>query len=168
MIQSNFVLFQKNTLPSEYVSTNEKPFSISTILEKNVDYEEYALTEKMLQKGVKLVDVCYSDSCRSCCFTKAYSRYLEGTGSVYCPKTDEFVKAVHNELSNLSDDSEQYLNCLRKLEFRFFTPREICRLMSFPEYFNFPVSVSKKQKYMLLGNSVNIRVVAQLIKILSD
>lgn len=122
----------------------------------------------MLQKAVKLVDVCYSNSSRSCCFTKAYGRYLEGTGSVYCPKSEEFVQAVYNELSNLSTDSEQYLNCLRKLEFRFFTPREVCRLMSFPESFDFPVGISKRQKYMLLGNSVNITVVAQLIKILSN
>lgn len=87
---------------------------------------------------------------------------------MYCPKSEEFVQNVYQELSNLNADSEQYLDCLRKLEFRFFTPREVCRLMSFPEHFNFPVGISKRQKYMLLGNSVNITVVSQLIKILSD
>lgn len=63
------------------------------------------------------------------------------------------------------DDSEGYLNCIKKLQLRFFTPTEISRLMNFPETFQFPSNITDKQKYMLLGNSVNVRVISELIKL---
>lgn len=49
---------------------------------------------------------------------------------------------------------------------RYFTPREICRLMCFPEEFTFPEYITDKQKYRLLGNSINIYVVSRLIFLL--
>lgn len=159
-------LFQLDYLPGNYSNV---PFEISSILEKDIDHKEYALPQNILQKRAKLVDVCYSNSTRSCCFTKAYGRYLEGTGSVYSTKPEEFVQAVLKELSSLDIvDSEEYLKCVQQLDFRFFTPREVCRLMSFPEYFDFPEGITRRQKYMLLGNSVNVKVVAELIKILAN
>lgn len=50
---------------------------------------------------------------------------------------------------------------------RYFTPREVANLMSFPKDFGFPDSVTKKQRYKLLGNSLNVKVVAYLIRLMT-
>jgi len=52
------------------------------------------------------------------------------------------------------------------LNLRYFTSREIARLMGFPETFVFPESSSLKQQYRLLGNSLNCKVVSALIQYL--
>lgn len=147
-------------------SENIETFPISKIIEKDIDFEAYRIPIKVLQKRATILDICYSDSRRSCCFTKAYGRYLEGTGSVYSEESKEDVENIFQRLSTAEQSSEEYLQLIRTLKLRFFTPKEICRLMCFPEHFNFPDNVSIKQKYMLLGNSVNIKVVSELIKLL--
>jgi tRNA (cytosine38-C5)-methyltransferase len=47
---------------------------------------------------------------------------------------------------------------------RFFTPDEILKLHDFPSWFEFPESVSNKQRWRLLGNSLNVEVVGVLLK----
>ena len=47
---------------------------------------------------------------------------------------------------------------------RYFTAREISRLMGFPDEFVFPASTTLKQQRRLLGNSLNVQVVALLMK----
>ncbi|RZC53677.1 hypothetical protein C5167_012532 [Papaver somniferum] len=46
---------------------------------------------------------------------------------------------------------------------RYFTPREVSNLHSFPENFHFPEHISLKQRYALLGNSLSIAVVGSLL-----
>ncbi|XP_017782245.1 PREDICTED: tRNA (cytosine(38)-C(5))-methyltransferase [Nicrophorus vespilloides] len=133
-----------------------KPFEIVDVLENGDVVEEYRLSEKVLNKRGNILDICYGHSTRSCCFTKAYGRYIEGTGSVYCPKSEAETAEVYNA------ESKDLLS----LKMRFFTPREVCRLMAFPETFAFPASTTKKQMFNLLGNSVNVKVVSELIKVL--
>lgn len=58
------------------------------------------------------------------------------------------------------------LELKKELKLRFFTPKEVARLMSFPEGFTFPESVNEKQQYKLLGNSINVSVVSELIKLM--
>jgi tRNA (cytosine38-C5)-methyltransferase len=55
---------------------------------------------------------------------------------------------------------------LSTLKLRYFTPREVANLLCFPQYFEFPDSLSDKQKYRLLGNSLNVQVVTKLLRIL--
>ncbi len=38
--------------------------------------------------------------------------------------------------------------------------------MGFPKEFSFPDEITLKQRYRVLGNSINVRVVAELIKYL--
>lgn len=52
---------------------------------------------------------------------------------------------------------------LESMSLRYFTPREVARLHSFPAQFSFPPNVSLRQKYALLGNSLNVSVVAKLL-----
>ena len=50
------------------------------------------------------------------------------------------------------------------LELRFFTPREIANLMCFPHDFKFPSDLADKHIYKLLGNSVNVLVITNLLR----
>jgi DNA (cytosine-5)-methyltransferase 1 len=47
---------------------------------------------------------------------------------------------------------------------RRFTPREILRLLHFPEDFSFPASLRLRSQYKLAGNSVNVAVVRYLVE----
>ncbi|MED6278994.1 tRNA (cytosine-5-)-methyltransferase [Ilyodon furcidens] len=48
----------------------------------NVDMECYLLKPKTLLRYGSILDIVQAQSRRSVCFTKAYGRYVEGTGSV--------------------------------------------------------------------------------------
>lgn len=89
---------------------------------------------------------------------------MEGTGSVFCNLSDEEYQKRIIEINNNLED----LELKRSLKLRFFTPREISRLMSFPAEFNFPDSITTKQRYQLLGNSINVAVVGKLITLLKS
>lgn len=105
---------------------------------------------------------------------------MEGTGSIYTSKDDVAVKQAFEPIEikkNLGSEvlvqSEidktivlDPLSYLKPLKLRFFTPKEVSRLMNFPESFSFPEEVTKKQRYRLLGNSINVAVVSELIKLL--
>lgn len=65
-----------------------------------------------------------------------------------------------------ADGEQQILETLRELQLRYFTPREVANLMGFPASFGFPETMSLKQKYRTLGNSINVLVVAELMKYL--
>lgn len=141
-------------------------FTIENILEQGIE-EHYFLSDKILQKYHGLLDICYKNSKRSCCFTKAYGRFIEGTGSVFTDKNESEVTEILNKIkTQLSEDVK--LQLLKSLSLRFFTPREVCRLMCFPDRFIFPEYVGNRKKYMVLGNSINIKVVSELIKLLNS
>lgn len=143
----------------------EDLFSISNILEENLDLSSFNIPIKQLLKRWRILDISYIDSNRSCCFTKAYGRYLEGTGSIFAPKTKQECSCIFEQIEQTQNE-ETKLKLLKSIGLRFFTPKEISRLMSFPEKFSFPNEITNKQRYMLLGNSINVKVVGELIKLL--
>uniref|UniRef100_A0A182Q262 tRNA (cytosine(38)-C(5))-methyltransferase n=1 Tax=Anopheles farauti TaxID=69004 RepID=A0A182Q262_9DIPT len=150
------------TNPAEELST--KGISIGQIVEEDLeDIEPYLLKTATLFKYLPLMDVCTRDSTNSMCFTKAYTQYAEGTGSVFCPLSREDFDTIYNRAMN-ADDDDTKLTVLQKLRMRYFTPKEVSRLMSFPEYFNFPGTITLKQRYRVLGNSVNVLVVSELLQ----
>ena len=125
------------------------------------------LTPHTLQKYGKVLDIVYEDSRCSCCFTRAYGHYLQGTGSVLqsglASKVDTalayelYLNAVEQELPSPEAS-------LMPLELRFFTPREVANIMCFPSEFKFPPDLTDKQLYRLLGNSVNVLVISNLLQ----
>lgn len=121
------------------------------------------LSDDVIKKHANIMDIVYSDSKGSTCFTKAYTRYIEGTGSVYSHKSREEVDVIFK-----NNEDENFLNNVKQLQLRFFTPKEVARLMCFPESFDYPEDVTEKQKYRLLGNSLNVFVVKKLLQILFD
>lgn len=65
----------------------------------------------------------------------------------------------------MDSKGDNFLHLAQSLGLRFFTPIEISRIMCFPKSFSFPDHLSNRQKYMVLGNSINVKVVSELIKL---
>ncbi|XP_036699886.1 tRNA (cytosine(38)-C(5))-methyltransferase isoform X3 [Balaenoptera musculus] len=135
-------------------------------LEDDIDMNSYFLPPKSLLRYALLLDIVKPTSRRSTCFTKGYGRYIEGTGSVLQTTEDVQIETIYKSLTNLSQ--EEKITRLLMLQLRFFTPKEIANLLGFPPEFGFPEKITVKQRYRLLGNSLNVQVVAQLIKILCE
>ncbi|XP_015279249.1 PREDICTED: tRNA (cytosine(38)-C(5))-methyltransferase [Gekko japonicus] len=125
---------------------------------------QYFLPPKSLLRYAFLLDIVTPTCRRSTCFTKGYGHYIEGTGSVLQTAEDIQLESVFKSFENLSE--EEKLKKLSTLKLRYFTPREIANLHGFPPEFDFPGNVTMKQHYRLLGNSLNVHVVAKLISIL--
>lgn len=141
-------------------------YKLRHIVSEEVD-EKYLISEKILQKYASILDIRNNNSNGSCCFTKAYGHYVEGTGSVFCPYSDEIIQENFLKLKNYKEVPLEELQPLIDLKLRYFTPKEVSRLMCFPEDFSFPNSTTNKQRYRLLGNSINVHVVSQLIFLLN-
>nr|XP_012230196.1 PREDICTED: tRNA (cytosine(38)-C(5))-methyltransferase isoform X1 [Linepithema humile] len=142
-------------------------YTLDNILE-NTEESRYLIPSKFLQKRAWVLDIRTSESAGSCCFTKGYGHYAEGTGSVYCPFTDETIRLKYSEADNHKNNSDKQVQILSDLKLRFFSPKEVYRLMCFPENFDFPKHITDRQKYKLLGNSINVHVVSRLMLLLHN
>uniref|UniRef100_UPI001A98BAE9 tRNA (cytosine(38)-C(5))-methyltransferase-like n=1 Tax=Gasterosteus aculeatus aculeatus TaxID=481459 RepID=UPI001A98BAE9 len=130
----------------------------------DVNMEHYLLPPGTLLRYSLLLDIVQPTCRTSVCFTKGYGRYVEGTGSVLqcCVETE--MESVFAGLDQMSEDDK--LQQLLKLKLRYFSPREVANLMGFPQSFSFPQQISTKQQYRVLGNSLNVVVVARLLRLL--
>ncbi|XP_048563502.1 tRNA (cytosine(38)-C(5))-methyltransferase 2 [Triticum urartu] len=117
---------------------------------------DYTVPLNLIERWGNAMDIVYPESKRCCCFTKSYYRYVKGTGSVLV--TSKNLKPVPKENLEMSS--------LNELGLRFFTPREVANLHSFPPSFRFPDHISLRQQYAMLGNSLSIAVVAPLLRYL--
>ncbi|KAG1298718.1 hypothetical protein G6F62_001339 [Rhizopus arrhizus] len=127
---------------------------ISNYLESDIDEDSYLLTDKVLVKNVQVFDIVKKSSRRSCCFTKGYYHYAQGTGSILQMNEELDTAAVIQEAEKYKGvDEEKQLQLLRSLKLRYFTPREVSNLMGFPKHFGFPETSSVKQKYRTLEPS---------------
>ncbi|NWS28719.1 TRDMT methyltransferase, partial [Polioptila caerulea] len=134
--------------------------------EENEEMSQYFLPPKSLLRYAFLLDIVKPTCRRSTCFTKGYGHYVEGTGSVLQTAVDVQLESVFKHIDELPE--EEKLMKLSTLKLRYFTPREIANLHGFPSEFGFPDKVTVKQCYRLLGNSLNVHVVAKLISILLE
>eukprot|EP00128_Syssomonas_multiformis_P017625 Colp12_sorted_trinity150504_noHs@7001 len=118
----------------------------------------------LCEKG-EVADIVKPTDGRTCCFTKGYGHFIKGTGSLLQLADDDTRTTFldHRPDCGTHDNT----NCpLRKLRIRYFTPREIARLHCFPDTMGFPPGMTSQQCYRLLGNSMNVHVVAELFKYL--
>ncbi|XP_060048217.1 tRNA (cytosine(38)-C(5))-methyltransferase isoform X3 [Erinaceus europaeus] len=137
---------------------------LKDFLEDDIDMNQYFLPPESLLRYALLLDIVKPTCRRSTCFTKGYGRYIEGTGSVLQTSEDVQIESIYKSLTGLSQ--EEKITKLLMLKLRYFTPKEIANLLGFPPEFGFPEKIGVKQRYRLLGNSLNVHVVAKLIKIL--
>lgn len=159
-LQEDFSLLENSILKLEKCF---KRGNINDFLQVNVS-DDFLLEDKILLKYRQILDIVKSDSQRSCCFTKAYGQYFEGTGSVLQQGGD--VDAAYVQADLAGDQPELVLQALSKLKMRLFTGYEIAALLGFPAEFKFPEETSRKQEYRTLGNSLNVNVVAILVHFL--
>ncbi|XP_065522570.1 tRNA (cytosine(38)-C(5))-methyltransferase isoform X2 [Lathamus discolor] len=132
--------------------------------EENEEMSQYFIPPKSLLRYAFLLDIVKPTCRRSTCFTKGYGHYVEGTGSVLQTALDVQLESAFKHIEELPE--EEKLMKLSTLKLRYFTPREIANIHGFPSEFGFPDKVTVKQCYRLLGNSLNVHVVAKLISIL--
>ncbi|KAI8051267.1 S-adenosyl-L-methionine-dependent methyltransferase [Syncephalis plumigaleata] len=133
----------------------------------------YSIPSNLLRKHGRQFDIVKASSRRSCCFTKGYGHHVRGTGSILqmnqqADTTDTFDKAWKmtstNDNEHNSNDDEVNLELLENLGLRYFSEHEIARLMGFPTTFTFPDSITRRQRYRALGNSLNVTVVGALLR----
>ncbi|KAI0638813.1 S-adenosyl-L-methionine-dependent methyltransferase [Trametes polyzona] len=126
----------------------------------------HAIPETVLKKWGRLFDIVLPSARRTCCFTRGYTKLVERAGSVL---------QMNEELDRAGDDDAVRL--LRPLRLRYFSPTELLRLFAFlppsadadaDGHFVWPENISTKTKYKLIGNSVNVRVVTELINYLFE
>ncbi|KAG0249348.1 tRNA (cytosine-5-)-methyltransferase [Mortierella polycephala] len=155
-------------------------------LEKYIEFRDvkddrmkmYRIPDKTLLKYGMAFDIVKETTRRSCCFTKGYYHYVQSTGSIFQMAHEKDTATVFDEAEALKakpdsetieEDNARALALLHSLELRYFTEYEVARLMGFPVKegkFSFPQSTSLKQRYRVLGNSINVKVVARLIRYL--
>nr|XP_038951482.1 tRNA (cytosine(38)-C(5))-methyltransferase isoform X3 [Rattus norvegicus] len=130
------------------------------------DTAQYLLPAKSLLRYALLLDIVKPTSRRSMCFTKGYGSYIEGTGSVLQTAEDVQIENIYKSLPDLPP--EEKIAKLSMLKLRYFTPKEIANLLGFPPEFGFPEKTTVKQRYRLLGNSLNVHVVSKLLTVLCE
>lgn len=150
----------------------EKP--LSYYLNDNIEVEKYMVPEKFITKRsnfrfgniefIYYIDVVKPTDFKCSVFTKAYgSHHVFGSGPMI----------QTHELDQQMDYSDK--DCLLRARLRFFTPEEVARLHAFPvdslkedgsgsKEFEFPDGLTQRQKWQLLGNSLNVLVVSELIQ----
>ena len=153
-------IYFKNKVDSNYEFKSDfKLKNVGDYLEE-AKLEKFELKSQIIQKYLPAIDVIDSDSQRSCCFTSAYDSYLTGTGSFLLLNNDFTLDRINELKKNELDRSSVRL--------RKFTPKEIANLMGFTHLsFQLPNDeITARQAYKLIGNSVNVKVISYLFKIL--
>jgi len=140
-------------------------------------HSDLLVPSSIISKPVSIAfDVVVPSSKSTCCFTKAYSRMVEGTGSIIltnpssletCNRLD-FAKprpSVRKEEDvQEHPDFQQMQTWDGRL--RYFCSLEIALLHGFPPTFSFPPNLSRRKSYQLLGNSLSAHIIAYLLQIL--
>ncbi len=180
---------------------------------------QYLVSPEVLKKSSSwCFDIVSGSSSTSACFTKAYSRFIRGTGSIIglgkrskrlsaeCCLSEESERGdmkrsrfgdsdtaagqggmsekhggemvdeagctytpapdtVHESDVKMNGSREFDPNWMDKMDweqYRYFAPSEMLRLFGFPIEFTFPETISRKKRYELIGNSLNVHVAASV------
>ena len=136
------------------------------ILEEEL--QRFLVPDKVLQKYAMALDIVQPSSTSSCCFTKGYFHYAVGTGSVIQHAHTEDLHVAYKQYNERQKDGDMdgCVTSLKSLQLRYFTPREVANLMCFPTQFSLPDELTAGQCYRVVGNSVNVLVVASLLRYL--
>ncbi|EIN13227.1 S-adenosyl-L-methionine-dependent methyltransferase [Punctularia strigosozonata HHB-11173 SS5] len=149
--------------------------------------EACTIPDRVLQKWGRLFDIVLPSSTRSCCFTRGYTQLVESAGSILQMNETLDTTAIFDEFLSAQENGDpDAVRILNSLRLRYFHPDELLRLFGFrrpvpmmegeknngsagvedAEDFRWPVDLSMKTKYRLIGNSINIVVVSELIRYL--
>lgn len=143
---SNYGIPDRPVLDSAISNTSSPP----------EQWNDFLVPVSTITRWGDVFDIVTPESKRCCCFTKSYTRFAKGTGSFLAMETSD---------SDLKNFKLQGVS-LQDFRLRYFTPREVANLHSFPTTFSFPEHVTLKQRYALLGNSLSVAVVGHLLRYL--
>ncbi|RKO83306.1 S-adenosyl-L-methionine-dependent methyltransferase, partial [Blyttiomyces helicus] len=142
---------------------------VGDYLEPEVDADAFRVPDTFVKKrrGFSETVLAKPTDTRTSCFTKAYGHHGLGAGA--------FVQTRGFDVS--------YVGCFKRMQSpEFFTPTEIARLHAFPidgasptppparpsaparHAFAFPDTLSTVQRWRVLGNSMNVKVVGELMR----
>lgn len=162
-------------LPVDAVGDNLPPLSMFLdIPDVDNDTNSSKPLSSSLRVPAKLLDTpaawCFDtvtpDDTRSACFTHSYGTFIRGTGSVlYTGPAHHYDRLqLQSPQDRVFDASwKEGLNLEQHL--RYFSGREMAKLMGFVDTFSFPDDCGPKQQRKLLGNSLNVRVAARLCEL---
>lgn len=138
---------------SAFLNPSPRPLSayLETVTDQNAHYDQLQVPLAVLKKSGMSLDLVFPDSVGSCCFTKNYGRLSEGAGSV--------LQTAGAEVKGIPNDPESLL----ALRLRYFSATEIARIHGFPDTIFEGTKVTTKQAYALLGNSLNVTLVSELL-----
>ena len=137
--------------------------NLSNFISPDTDATELIIPDAAFSKewAKDLPVVSHLDT-QSHCFTAAYSRQLHrATGSLLLMEPDRKESV---EISPI--DRSDMLKMKGKL--RRFSTEELLKLFGFPQSFSFPKDMDLSYKYKLIGNSISVVVVKELMKHLLD
>ena len=153
------------SLPVTNSTIETKPLSCYLEQLSDAELEQYLVPEKVLKKYACGFDIVQPSSTHSCCFTRAYGHYAVGTGSILQHASSEDLGKAFQDYQK-EGDSDKCVQSLQSLKLRYFSPREVANLMCFSPSFTFPPGLTLKQRYKVIGNSVNVHVVSVLLRYL--
>ncbi|KAL1940625.1 hypothetical protein VTO73DRAFT_8060 [Trametes versicolor] len=145
--------------------------------ESSVEPHPHAIPEKVLEKWGRLFDIVLPSARRTCCFTRGYTKLVERAGSVLQMNEDlDTTRTFDTFLDAQRAGDDNAVRLLRPLRLRYLSPTELLRLFAFlpppstdsASFFAWPDEITTKTKYKLIGNSVNVRVVTELINYLFE
>ncbi|CAJ1960140.1 unnamed protein product [Cylindrotheca closterium] len=122
------------------------------------DRNTFLVPDEILQKDwARQVGVVSKADTATHCFTAGYGRiFHRATGSLLLTRdSEDSVEDNPIDRSNMMEYSGQL---------RRFTPKELLCLFGFPHSFEFPDSINLEHQYKLIGNSINVNIVALLLK----
>ena len=157
---------------------NTNPCALEDYLKCNANNDSLLIPDKVLCKYGEILDIVKPTSTNSCCFTKSYGRYAEGTGSVI--QQDGNLDSVYERAKMYDKKSDDYVKILQELKLRYIEPYEVADILGFPVknsaynaqvgeiHFQFPPEYLERRLhcYRVLGNSLNVNVVCFLSCIL--
>ena len=149
-------------------------------------WAEHEVPLAELRKARLSVDAVLAGDRKCNCFTKSYGKFTKGTGSFVAetrfdfkawepscePSSEREPSTTTRELAASRDVSDEKTTPsknktkTRPPRTRYFSPREVANIHSFPATFAFPERTTKTQRFALLGNSLSVACVAPLLEYL--
>ena len=126
------------------------------------EMSKFMVSDEILAKPwAKSLPIVSANDTMSHCFTAAYGRVVHrATGALLLTDTNHPSVEQHPELIDRSD--------MTKLsgKLRKFTPKELLQIFGYGDGFDFPENVSLEHQYKLIGNSVNVNMIAKVLEVL--
>lgn len=130
---------------------------------------ELHLTKESLEKPSSwCLDVVGENSRRTSCFTSSYGKYFKGTGSVLAYKTSNGpdIPISLQSPEERSFNPNWFEDMLQQgYVLRYFSGDELVRLFGFRQDFKFPSETTTKQRWKLIGNSLNVGVASKVVEL---